>query len=600
MDLCFENGAYFSCVISRYMNIDIDGFELLVPKVIWLRGMDIYSMDRVSKLTATGAFSWQASVQGGQLYTTRLELEGDEIVAWRCDCPFEGEICKHVVAMALELAAWEGEEMLSLGGDGSFKGRMDGGLEKLAMEASKEDLAAFVVDRALADGDFRNAFLLAFSSSGKKKSNIDYKKIVNGFIVHSEGKWDWLDDSELGKSLDNMVAGGRMRLRREEYGDAFFMCKAILDIVPSNLEMVDENGFQTIGAIVDAASLLRDLLEEPLPESLAEMVKRYCASLFERRDMQECGLEDRMWEVFGLGDKPVLGAELILESLERNIERLDSEGEGWRLVWEFKKKAELLLSLGRKEEYRAFCEERVDHQEMRELLVDFQLQDESREVAKELVAEGLRLAKLANDRRHAEVWQRRSMEFARKEGDVGAVRKHAFALFRNSGYGNFSFYDSWKATFQSEDWLEALENLIEELKEEDSRMRGQIGFGGYALLGNATALAEIYARESMPDRLLLLLGRNRNNFTFLFQYGPALEKDYAAELRALYREAIRAYAERETGRSSYHRVVDMLKSLKKVRGGDEDVVLLLQTFRKLYKRRYAMMEILGLAFPVRG
>ena len=46
---------------------------------------------------------WTATVEGTDDYNVEISMDGNEIESWYCDCPYEGEICKHVVATLLAI-----------------------------------------------------------------------------------------------------------------------------------------------------------------------------------------------------------------------------------------------------------------------------------------------------------------------------------------------------------------------------------------------------------------------------------------------------------------------------------------------------------------
>ena len=78
--------------------ITLDNFEDFVPYKIWMRGEEYYETDAVSELEEISPGEWTATVEGTDDYNVEISMDGNEIESWYCDCPYEGEICKHVVA----------------------------------------------------------------------------------------------------------------------------------------------------------------------------------------------------------------------------------------------------------------------------------------------------------------------------------------------------------------------------------------------------------------------------------------------------------------------------------------------------------------------
>ena len=83
--------------------ITLDNFENFVPYKIWMRGEEYYETDAVSELEEISPGEWTATVEGTDDYNVEISMDGNEIESWYCDCPYAGEICKHVVATLLAI-----------------------------------------------------------------------------------------------------------------------------------------------------------------------------------------------------------------------------------------------------------------------------------------------------------------------------------------------------------------------------------------------------------------------------------------------------------------------------------------------------------------
>ena len=83
--------------------ITLDNFEDFVPYKIWMRGEEYYETDAVSELEEISPGEWTATVEGTDDYNVEISMDGNEIESWYCDCPYDGEICKHVVATLLAI-----------------------------------------------------------------------------------------------------------------------------------------------------------------------------------------------------------------------------------------------------------------------------------------------------------------------------------------------------------------------------------------------------------------------------------------------------------------------------------------------------------------
>ena len=81
----------------------LENFEEQIGDVMLGRGYDYFTNKHVDDLEEIEPGVWTAEVQGTEIYLITIKLEKNEIIDWACDCPYDGEICKHVVAVLYEL-----------------------------------------------------------------------------------------------------------------------------------------------------------------------------------------------------------------------------------------------------------------------------------------------------------------------------------------------------------------------------------------------------------------------------------------------------------------------------------------------------------------
>lgn len=77
-------------------------FTRLFSQTIQNRGKIYWQHGRVN-ITSFDGKTYTATVKGIRDYTTKVTLNGDEIVSSSCDCPY-GSNCKHVAAPAMSLS----------------------------------------------------------------------------------------------------------------------------------------------------------------------------------------------------------------------------------------------------------------------------------------------------------------------------------------------------------------------------------------------------------------------------------------------------------------------------------------------------------------
>ena len=71
------------------------------------RGQDYFCNGMVSHVSYTGN-RLSARVTGNRIYEVDIRQTGEGLDC-RCDCPYDGDICKHIVAVLLEFLAHKEE-----------------------------------------------------------------------------------------------------------------------------------------------------------------------------------------------------------------------------------------------------------------------------------------------------------------------------------------------------------------------------------------------------------------------------------------------------------------------------------------------------------
>ena len=101
-------------------------------------------------------------------------------------------------------------------------------------------------------------------------------------------------------------------------------------------------------------------------------------------------------------------------------------------------------------------------------------------------------------------------------------------------------------------------------------------------------------KEKDNDSLFSLLSSVRyNQLEALMKYAHYLKDTHSEKLIAIYTSLLNDYAERNLGREHYEFIARVLSYIRKLNGGQAVVKSLVAEFRIKYKRRPAMMEVLG-------
>ena len=82
--------------------LTLSNFEKQINDTVLKRGKSYYEQGMVVELEEAADNLWQAEVEGSDTYSIEITLLNNkkkEIDDYSCSCPFEGIICKHVVAV---------------------------------------------------------------------------------------------------------------------------------------------------------------------------------------------------------------------------------------------------------------------------------------------------------------------------------------------------------------------------------------------------------------------------------------------------------------------------------------------------------------------
>lgn len=132
------------------MQMTLNNFEGLVEKKIVDRGYDYYQRGRVAKVERIGEVEFSAVAFGSDDYDLYVKIDGERIVEYECDCPYDwGNTCKHVVPLFYQIKY------------GNFTNTSDK-FREILDNLTDETLRNFVLNLLKRDRHFRRKFLREF------------------------------------------------------------------------------------------------------------------------------------------------------------------------------------------------------------------------------------------------------------------------------------------------------------------------------------------------------------------------------------------------------------------------------------------------------
>lgn len=581
--------------------ITISNFEKYVLPQILVRGEDYYESDAVLEIEEESPGEWIATVCGTENYEVTVSIEGNEIIAWECDCPYDGNICKHVVATLLAirdsrnkvasfLSAKEADSQVSIPEKNAVKMVMDEEVEQILLFAEMDKLSDFVLKYASSHSDFKSALLETFlPKKPVAKLSVDYQmeieKCFNSAYKNGskrgryyEPEIDW--DKVSGK-VDGYLAKAILLLQRQDLEEAATIALQILRSIGNNY--IEEDFLYNDGDIdfeiscEDAGDLLLEIVKHSgASQVLKENILNEATKISKMVTYREYELYD-MDELVQQIMLSVQSKEEALLSINHFIEERKEHRELYKLVL---RKVEILEELGKRVEAETTLSEFLYLPEIRRRETEKLLDGKCYEKAISMLNEGIVIAEKAGEYGILREWREQLLSIYEEVHDITKVIEMCRLLFIHTN-GSLDYYHKLKSLISSTDWKEYLSTLLQETT-----------FFDY--WGSGNNKAEIYIEEKEYDKLFSFLSTvEYRRLDALVQYASHLNATHSSEILSLFTDDLRVYAEKNLGRNHYEYIARVLRAMRKLNGGKDAVKQLVEEFRVLYKRRPAMMQELG-------
>ena len=181
--------------------IALDNFESCVPYRILVRGEEYYEIGAVSELEEDSPGEWTATVEGTENYSVEISMDGKEIESWYCDCPYDGEICKHVVATLLAIR--DNEKKVNRSAFSKMKVEVEEAvvinetvdIQQLLSFVNPQELSQFIYEYASMHPEFKTALLTRFmakelsATSKEKDYRAEIQKVFNDSYYNKKSRY---------------------------------------------------------------------------------------------------------------------------------------------------------------------------------------------------------------------------------------------------------------------------------------------------------------------------------------------------------------------------------------------------------------------------
>ena len=578
--------------------IALDNFESCVPYRILLCGEEYYEIGAVSELEEDSPGEWTATVEGTENYSVEISMDGKEIKSWYCDCPYDGEICKHVVATLLAIR--DNEQKVNGSAFSKVKVEVEEAvvidetvdIQQLLSFANPQELSQFIYEYASMHSEFKTALLNRFmakelsATSKEKDYRAEIQSVFNDSYYNRKSRYhNRYDDFD----CDWETVFNRMDIFLEK-ADFFLNVGNIdttIDIALQTLRSIGENyedgllyndDLYPSDYCEQAGDLLIKVIEHPkttqkqktaILQELGQLAK-----LSTYRDYDLYDIDELLMKI-NLSVQP---AEKALELIDKLLEERKDTYDLYQIVL---RKVNLLTGLHEEQKAADTIRQYLYLTEIREMEVDKLIASCQYDEAIRLLNEGIEIAEKEEHIGTVDEWLKTKLRIYEMTHQTSDVINTCRLLFV-SGRDRLEYYSKLKTLVPKEEWKSFLDTMMKETQ-----------FSKYFSFGENDE-AEIYVREKDYERLfMLLLSVNYNQLKALMKYAHHLKNTHSEPLIAMYASLLNDYAEQNMGRNHYEFVAQALLCAKKLNGGQEAVKRLVAEFRIKYKRRPAMMEVLA-------
>lgn len=229
--------------------MNLSDFEEYFSPRILERGKNYYQNHHVISLESIGNGSYEAEVEGSEIYTVFAELKADgEVLDLSCDCPYEWEeFCKHEAAVLYALR--EQEEIIPPVEEPEQKQALP---EQLAA-CEKETLIAWMMEYAKENRGFLDYLQLRVSEQLQPEEllailNRTCNRFFSGKIVWKElqktvafllkSVQDWADDVKKVQAILDIVQLLEMKLEERSCESDWVVYESITDCSDAILNIV--------------------------------------------------------------------------------------------------------------------------------------------------------------------------------------------------------------------------------------------------------------------------------------------------------------------------------------------------------------------------
>lgn len=534
-------------------------WESYFYKRILDRGYDYYLDGCVEDLRITSN-RIKAVVYGTHPYHVEIKLNGNRIIGMSCDCPYalDGHNCKHMAAVLYD---WERNATYPV---------IDN--SKLVKEASEEDVRLFLVQVL----DDNPSLVESFKQYTQNEFSLDtmiddLEGVCNSYsdgyhYIDYEFSCDFCEYFE-----DAVFKWFDLLKEKKQYSLAFkFLLKAydMLD----KLDIDDNEGetYELSFSIINACSDIIMCMEDSERINAFNLLKQFLDNIryyYDRVDILQVFFNSLKGEDF---------LKLQLDFVKEQLDYIDSHNDILDREYVLNDFAKMYLDLLRKNNvsnqeinviYKKYWKCNSIRMDCFFTCINNKEYDKALDYIDKCI--DLDYENQALMKRDIEL----KKDIYKKQGNTEAYREELKNLILFFNDTNIDDYLELRSHYNDKEWITESDSLIEQLTP-------------------GCFLCEILETEQLYGQLFDVILRS-NNRDLLHQYTHVLNDEYPEKLLQLYREFVEKQAESTGSRKHYYQIVEELRIMKSITGGDKVVDEIIKKWKIQYKNRSAMLDELN-------
>lgn len=562
------------------MQMNLNDFETQVNPIILDRGIDYYENGYVSNLQKFSTGEWVAQVEGNYgNYHVKISLTKDNnIVHHHCNCPFEGVVCKHLIAVLFAIKEEQSKPESETGINAPE-------WESIIKNTPEQELRNFLLDFAKTNQAIQHELIVQLAVLPEKTNTAKYEALVEQIFYSASDRYGFIDyrgNTAAMHPILNLLYKAKEHITNGNYYEAFSIVSAVAPQCIQAIQNMDDSNGECGGAINEAFELTGKILQNTQNPGLTDTIFNWLLEQVQHADYDDYGCADNLEPVFFEWANNQERREKAYQFIDKQITKLN-KGNGWssqyNLTKYLKYKVSLLKKEGKLDEAEQIIEENIHLSDFREMRINEAIEQNKIEEAISHIKKGIEQANKDNLPGIVHKLKVKLLEIHKNAEDKIKIRELSKELFLENT-GRIDYFRIYKNTFNKEEWCLPCGEIIKEIaKSKKSNYFGPIF---------PQDLASIYIEESMWEELFKEVKRS-NSIAIVENYYKYLANDFHSEMIPLYKHAIYKYAE-NTGRDNYITLVKYLKNLAALKNGKSEAIKLRNELLVRYKNRRAMKE----------